>query len=276
MQGATDQKRRDHQTWAAGDFASIAQLIAETGERIVERVGVRAGDRVLDVACGTGNAAIPAAVAGGDVTALDLTPELFGPGRARARTAGVDLRWVEGDAEDLPFPDDSFDVVLSTFGCMFAPRHEAAAAEIARVLSPGGRLGLCNWTSEGTVGQLFRTVAAHLPSPPGSASSPLLWGDEDHVRRLFSGTAVDLRFETDEAVFSFESVEHGVETYATKFGPIVKAREALEPVGRWPALRDDIGRLFARRNLRSDGTLTYTAEYLVVLGSGPGMRPGDA
>ena len=175
--------------WAAGDYARFAPLVAEVGERLVQRAGIRPGDAVLDVACGTGNVAIPAARAGGRVTGVDLTPEHFPAARSRATAAGVAVDWVEGDAEALPFEDDSFDVVLSSFGCMFAPRHAVAAAELARVLRPGGRLGVSAFTDRGAGGDFFRTLGAHLPAPPPFAENPLGWGDAAHVRALFPGSS---------------------------------------------------------------------------------------
>ena len=189
----TDFKQGTRAMWAAGDYARFAPLVAEVGERLVERVGVRPGDAVLDVACGTGNVAIPAALAGARVTGVDLTPEHFPAARSRAAAAGVAVDWVEGDAEALPFEDDSFDVVLSSFGCMFAPRHAVAAAELARVLRPGGRLGITAFTDSGAGGDFFRTLGAHLPAPPPFAENPLGWGDPAHVRTLFPG--LELRFE---------------------------------------------------------------------------------
>jgi ubiquinone/menaquinone biosynthesis C-methylase UbiE len=151
------------------------------GARIVRAVGVREGDDVLDVACGTGNAAIRAAGRGPRVTGVDLTPELFEAGRAEAAAAGVEVEWVEGDAEALPFPDESFDVVVSVFGCMFAPRHEVTARELARALPPGGRLGVCAWTPERSVGRTIEVTSKYLPPLPELAQRPIWWGSEEHV-----------------------------------------------------------------------------------------------
>lgn len=254
-------------TWAAGDYPAIAKRqLWEVGERIVDHLGVGPGDEVIDVACGTGNAAIRAAAAGAHVVGLDITPELLLAGRRLAADAGVEVDWVEGDAEHLPFADESFDVVVSTFGCMFAPRHEVAAAELARVLRPGGRLAVCSWTPEGAVGDFFRTVGGHLPPPPDFTSPPPLWGSEEHVRALFDGTGVELWFERDAVVFRFGSVDEAVAYYAANFGPIIKAREQLEPQGRWEALLTDIVAAFERGNTARDGTLVEPAEYLVALG----------
>src|SRR5215218_8915057 len=193
--GLAQFKQMARASWAAGDFPAIARNdLWAMGERIVRRVGVCPGEDVLDVACGTGNAAIRAAEAGGRVVGVDVTPELFEAGRREATAAGVEIEWIEGDAEDLPFADESFDVVLSTFGCLFAPRHEITAREMARVLRRGGRMALFNWTPEGGVGQSFKRMGRYMPPPPDFVSPPLLWGTEQHVRDLFAGTGVDLEF----------------------------------------------------------------------------------
>jgi SAM-dependent methyltransferase len=258
-------KQRARAVWAAGDFDAVAKLILEVGEDIVKRTGVGSDDEVLDVACGTGNASVPAARTGARVTGSDLTPELFESARANASEAGVEIDWVEADAEALPFEDDSYDVVLSTFGCMFAPRHEVAAAEIARVLRPGGRIGICSWTPEGRIGDFFRTIAGHVPPPP-DVPSPLMWGTEDHVRGLFEGTGVEPEFDRREVDFRFDSAAGATEFYATKFGPVVMARQALEPEGRWDALREDLTDLFEQKAASDGGGIAYASEYLVVTG----------
>ena len=245
--------------WAAGDFPEIARRqLWDVGPRIVAATQVAAGDDVLDVACGTGNAAIRAAQAGGRVTGVDLTPELFEAGRREAAEAGVEIDWVEGDAEELPFADAGFDVVLSTFGCMFAPRHAVAAAELARVLRPGGRLGVTAWTPDGAMGSFFKTVGSFMPPPPPVAQPPLLWGDEPHARELFAGTAVELEFRR-EAVnpAPFASPDEAFEWTSTRFGPLIMARQMLEGSGRWDELRAALVPLF-----EADAPL----EYLVILG----------
>lgn len=253
-------KDRARATWRSGDYDAVAEGIWPVGKRIVRRVGVEDGDRVLDVAAGTGNAAIRAALAGGRVTALDLTPELFEAGRRRAAEAGADVEWVEGDAEDLPFPDSSFDVVLSTFGVMFAPRHAIAARELARVLRPGGRIGLATWTPDGTVGNVFRTLAAGMPAPPEFAGSPLAWGDPAHVVSLFAGTGVEVTCERDELAIDPDiTVDEATEFYLTSFGPIVSARRMLEPDGGWEALEQRL-RPVIQRFLREP------ASYLATIG----------
>jgi SAM-dependent methyltransferase len=253
-------KRGVRATWAAGDYAAVAEkTLWPIGERIVRRIGVAPGEDVLDVACGTGNAAIRAARAGGRVVGVDLTPELFEAGRRLAAAAGVSVEWVEGDAEALPVDDASFDVVVSVFGCMFAPRHRLTAAELARVLRPGGRLCIAAWAPDGMMGDFFRTIGAYLPPPPPFAEPPLAWGDEDHVRELFAGTGVELEFAREQAEPpQFDSADDEIEFTTSKFGPLIMARRMLEPQGRWPALLDDMRRLIERR----DGA----AEYLVILG----------
>jgi SAM-dependent methyltransferase len=263
------QRQRARATWSAGDFDAIAERIWSVGSDLVERVGVADGDRVLDVACGTGNAAIPAAVAGGSVTGLDITPELFEDARRRAADAGVEIEWIEGDAEALPFEDGSFDVVLSTFGCMFAPDHAVAAAEIVRVLAPGGRLGIAAWRPEGSIGQFFQTISKHAPPPPEGFQPPPLWGLRDHVTSLFAGTGVELSFEDTVVHRRFDSVEEMVEEYGSKFGPIVILRAALEPEGRWEALESDLTAAFERLTYAEDGGVAFDGEYLITLGEKP-------
>jgi SAM-dependent methyltransferase len=247
-------------TWAVGDYPAIAQKqLWPIGERVVRCVGVAPGDDVLDVACGTGNAAIRAAQAGGRVVGVDLTPELLAEGRRLAAEAGVEIAFVEGDAEALPLPDASFDVVVSVFGAMFAPRHRVTAAELARVLRPGARLCVTGWAPDGEIGRLFRMLGGHLPAPPAIAEPPLLWGTEEHVRALFDGTGVALEFERGFAEpAEFDSVDEEVAFSVANFGPLVMARRMLEPQGRWEALLADLKR--ATENRRGP------AEYLVTLG----------
>ncbi|MEU4289138.1 class I SAM-dependent methyltransferase [Kribbella sp. NPDC026596] len=248
-------------TWATGDYDAMMRQegLYEVGPRLVQAMAVQPGEDVLDVACGTGNATIPAARTGARVTGLDLTPAMLA--RARERAAGVAVEWVEGDAEDLPFPDASFDVVLSTFGCMFAPRHEIVADEIARVLRPSGRLGVCAWTPEGSIGEFFRVVGGHVPPSPEYVDPPLAWGSEEPVRELFEGTGIELEFSREECVIHHASPAAAVECYATQFGPVVRTRESLGD--QWPALRDDLLALFERYTTTE---VLLPAEYLVIQG----------
>ena len=263
---SAEQKKRARATWSAGDYDAMVDQIWSAGADVVARAGVGAGDEVLDVACGTGNASIPAAEAGAKVTGLDLTPELFDGARSRAAKAGVELELVEGDAEDLPFQDAGFDVVLSTFGCMFAPAHRRAAEEIARVLRPGGRVGIAAWTPDGNIGDFLRTLSALGPPPPPGFQSPILWGAREHVEELFAGSGVEVRFEESAVDFRFDSVEEAVDEYWDKFGPIVMLRRVLEPEGRGEEIRAALKGLFERWNTSDGDGLRYPGAYLVTLG----------
>jgi SAM-dependent methyltransferase len=236
--------------WARGDYAAVAELITSAAQACVREAGVGPGDDVLDVACGTGNAAIAAARAGASVTGVDITPELL----AIASAAAPDVRWVQGDAEALPFADASFDVVVSVFGCMFAPRHEVVARELRRVLRAGGRLVVTSWTPGGSSGQMFATVGRYLPS---DGDAPTLWGTEAHVRELL-GAGVSF---TRAAVrFEWPSAEAAAAFYEASFGPLIAAREALGD--RWPALRADLVALFDEHDLGAGDGIAYDAEYL--------------
>ena len=267
---ATQLKAGAHKTWASGNFDDIAQLIWEVGGRLVERIGVSAGQDVLDIAAGTGNAAIPAAATGAAVIASDLTPELFVAGRANAAAAGVEIEWVEADAEDLPFEDDSFDMVLSTFGIMFAPRHEVAAAEAVRVLRPGGRFGFCCWKPDGRIGQFFQTIGRHMPPPPEGFVPPPAWGTREHVEELFADLGVTLEFHDDYVDQKFDSPEHALELFSERFGPMVMAKAALEPQGKWEALQADLLEMYTSVAEPRDGGVSMRAEYLTTIGTKSG------
>lgn len=264
MELLTQYKESVRDTWSTGDYDAMLREegLYEAGSRLVRTVAVQPGEAVLDVACGTGNATIPAAAAGARVTGLDLTPAMLA--MARERAGDREIEWIEGDAEDLPFPDEYFDVVLSTFGCMFAPRHEVVADEIARVLRPGGRIGLCAWTPEGSIGEFFRVVGGYVPPAPEFVDPPLAWGDEDHVRELFEGTGIELEFSRELAGLHHESPEAAADCYGTKFGPVMLARQALGD--RWPALRDDLIDLFTRDGSPSGNGVVLPSEYLVIQG----------
>jgi ubiquinone/menaquinone biosynthesis C-methylase UbiE len=262
-----DLKKTHRATWAAGDYAAVAERIDEVPPRdLLERVPVRAGDEVLDVATGTGNIALPAAAAGANVIGLDITPELFDTARLRAAEQGLDLEWVEGDAEDLPFDDERFDVVLSVFGVQFAPRHQVVAEELARVTRPNGRIGLVNWTPEGLIGEMFKIMGKYMPAPPEYASSPPLWGNAEHVHELFADTGIELTFARGYNPWRFDSAEHFVVFFETNYGPTLKARERLEAEGRWAELREELHELAERHNEATDGSLLMHAEYLVTVG----------
>ena len=258
--GLAQMKQQTRAVWAAGDFPEVARRsLWPVGERLVRRVGVGVDEDVLDVACGTGNVAIRAAQAGGRVVGLDLTPELFDAGRRLAADAGVEVEWVDGDAEELPFEDQSFDIVLSTFGVMFAPRHAVAAAELTRVLRPGGRIGLCAWTPEGIQGEFFRALGKYMPKPPDFAQPPLFWGTEDHVRRLFDESGVRLEFErnTVEELEPFATGYDAADWASTNFGPMMMVKPMLEAKGLWADARESLAALYERQE---------PGEYLVALG----------
>jgi ubiquinone/menaquinone biosynthesis C-methylase UbiE len=263
----TDAQQQARATWAAGDYDGIVDYIWSVGGDLVGRVGVKEGESVLDVACGTGNATIPAAEAGGVVTGLDITPELLEGARRRAADAGVKIEFVVGDAEALPFDDGSFDVVLSTFGCMFAPDQAKAAAEIARVVKPGGRVGVAAWTPDGGIGRFFGAIAEYAPPPPEGFQPPTLWGDRDHVGELFAATGVELRFEDAAVDFRFESLDEVFGEYVAKFGPLVMLRAALEPEGRWEEASEAIRAYYQAENQATDGTVHFRGEYLITLGT---------
>ena len=254
-----DLKREARAVWSSGNYDAVARGTLEVGRALVDAVGIRDGDRVLDIATGTGNAAIPAALAGARVVGLDLTPQMFVAASQRAAEAGVEIEWVEGDAEDLPFVDGSFDVVLSTFGMMFAPHHRVAASEMARVVRSGGRIGLANWTPEGTVGALFGVIDRHLPAE--GDSSPMEWGTEAHVRESFARTGVELAFERRSLDSDPDiDVADAVAFYLASFGPLVRARERLEPVGGWEAAAADLVPAIERM-------MRTPPEYLLVTGT---------
>jgi SAM-dependent methyltransferase len=267
MTPVAELKRVHRATWAAGDYASVAEVIDEAPPRdLLARADVRPGHEVLDVAAGTGNIAIRTAAAGARTIGLDLTPELFEMARRRAEQHGVTVEWIEGDAEDLPFEDDRFDRVLSVFGVQFAPRHEVAAGELARVCRPGGRIGLVSWTPEGQVGELFKIMGRYLPPLPDYASPPPLWGSEEHVLRLFAGTPVEFEFARGVNPWRFDSADAYVTFMETHYGPTVKARERLSAEGRWEDCRGEILAMAERRNEAADGSLLMNAEYLIAIG----------
>jgi SAM-dependent methyltransferase len=263
----TTLKRAHRTTWASGDYTKVAdRLVGELGEVAVAHAAPTTGMAVLDVACGAGNATLPAAATGADVVGLDLTPELLDVAYARAAAARLEVEWVEGDAEDLPFADARFDRVLSVVGVQFAPQHERAAAELARVCRPGGRIVLCNWTPQGFIGRLFRTLGAHMPAPPAGVQPPPLWGDEEHVRRLFAGTDVTLGFTRRTVDFRADSAEEFVDFMVGNYGPLVTARARLEPDGRWAAAHADLLELSRTSGTERDGAFLIPSEYLVVTG----------
>jgi SAM-dependent methyltransferase len=266
MSAVAELKRTHRATWAAGDYAAVAETIDEVPPReLLAQLEIAPGQHVLDVATGTGNIALRVAAAGAQVVGLDLTPELFDTAQRRAAEHGVAVEWVEGDAEELPFEDESFDRVLSAFGVQFAPRHQVVAHELVRVCRPGGRIGLVNWTPQGQVGELFSIMGRHLPAPPKFASPTPLWGDEEHVRGLFAGAGVELEFARGHNPWRFASPEHYVSFFETRYGPTLKARERLSAEGGWDECRKELLAMAERRNEATDGSLLMSAEYLIVV-----------
>jgi SAM-dependent methyltransferase len=253
-------KRRQQQTWASADYAAVAARIVVMAERLADAADLQAGERVLDIATGTGNAALAAARCGCRVTGIDYVPELLERGRTRAAAEGLDVDFVEGDAELLPFPEASFDAVLSCLGVMFTPDQERAAAELLRVCRPSGIVGLASWTPSGFIGELFRTVGRHVP-PPAGISSPLLWGTEERLRELLGDSVWGLRTERRVFVFRFASPEHFADFFRANYGPVHKAFAALDEAGG-RRLHDDLVAL-ARRHDRARGpAVAMASEYL--------------
>jgi ubiquinone/menaquinone biosynthesis C-methylase UbiE len=220
-------KARQQATWASGDFAVIGTTLQIVGELLCEGVDLRAGERVLDVAAGNGNATLAAARRFATVTSTDYVPALLERGRRRAEADGLEVTFQEADAEALPYPDASFDVVVSTFGVMFAPNHSRAASELLRVVRPGGRIGLASWTPQGFLGELFRTIGRHVP-PPSGVLSPLLWGTEAHLADLFM-EAEHIEHRVRNFAFRYRSPEHWVDIFRAYYGPVHKAFVGLDP-----------------------------------------------
>jgi SAM-dependent methyltransferase len=241
------------------------QTVTDVGERIVERAGVRAGSEVLDVAAGTGNASIPAALAGAHVIATDLTPELFTAGRSRARGAGVAIQWIAADAEDLPFEDGRFDYVLSSLGVQFVPRHEVVTGELVRLCRSGGTIALGNWAADGYIGRFWTIMGPYSPPPPEFASPPAGWGRAEHVEALFAEYPVELTFERHSLDLEADSAEAFVDMLADSYGPLLGARNKLFADGSWTALRDELVALSVEMNAAGDGSFRAPSEYLVAL-----------
>lgn len=256
-------KQRQQATWASGDFAVIGTTLQIVGEMLAENVDVRAGERVIDVAAGNGNATLAAARRFARVTSTDYVPALLDKGRLRAQAEGLEVRFVEADAEALPFDDGSFDVALSTFGAMFTPRHERPAQEMLRVVRSGGRIGLANWTPEGFIGELFKVIGAYLP-PPAGLKSPALWGTETHMVELFGAYAEDIRCVRREFNFRYASPAHWLQVFRDYYGPTHKAFAALDTAGQ-KRLAADITALLARRNRGGSDSLVVPGEYLEVV-----------
>jgi SAM-dependent methyltransferase len=250
-------------TWAAGDFGQIAKSYAPGAAEFVNRLSLQPGERVLDVACGTGNLSIPAAKNGADVTGQDISANLLAQGREWAKSEGLTIRFEENDAEAMPYEDASFDTVITMFGAMFTPQPEAIAAELTRITRPDGRIVMANWTAEGFIGRLFKIVGNHVP--PAPMPSPLLWGDEDTVCRRFNGRVYDLQLTRRMIIFNFPfTPAEVVETFRRYYGPTLKAFAALDERGQY-ALRQDLEQLWAAHNLSSNGATEVESEYLEVI-----------
>jgi len=252
-------KTKQQAMWASGDFAVIGTTLQIVGELLCEAVDLRAGERVLDVAAGNGNATLAAARRFAEVTSTDYVPALLEGGRRRAEANGLTVRFEPADAENLPYGDASYDVVLSTYGVMFAPDHQRSASELARVCRPGGRIGLACWTPTGFLGDMFRTMAKHVPPVPG-VQSPLLWGSDAHVRALFPGVA-KIEHTPRNFAFRYKSAEHFVDIFRTFYGPTHKAFLALDPAGQ-AALEADLLALLRRADRGGSGGLVVEGEYL--------------
>jgi len=252
-------KQRQQQAWASGDFGVVASRIVLVAEQLVDTADLHAGWRVLDVATGSGNAAIAAARLGADAVGVDYVPSLLEQGRTRAAAEGLDVELLDGDAEALPFPDASFDAVTSVFGTMFAPDHATAAAELLRVCGPGGTIALASWTPESFIGELFRTVAGHVP-PPAGVPSPMLWGTEAHLRELLGDGIASLELIERTFTFRFASPEEFVAFFRRWYGPTVKAFAALDEDGQ-AALEHDLVELARRHDRLGDGATAIPATY---------------
>jgi len=253
-------KARQQAAWSAGDYALIGTTLQIVGEELCEALDVRAGERVLDVAAGNGNVALAAARRWCRVVATDYVPALLERARERAAADRLVIEFREADAEALPFAEESFDVVVSTFGVMFTPDQDRAAAELLRVCRRGGRIGLANWTPEGFIGQLFKTIGRHVP-PPAGARSPALWGSRARLAELFEPHASSIAAAPRNFVFRYRSAAHWLDVFRTYYGPVLKTFAALEPAAQ-AALERDLLALVDRFNRAGDGAMVVPAEYL--------------
>ncbi len=262
-------KARHRAMWASGDYPSMVEtFLLPLGPKLVDACGITSGMRVLDVAAGTGNASIPAAKTGAEVTASDLTPELFDAGRRRAEAEGVTLDWVEADAEHLPFEDESYDIVISSIGAMFAPHHQDVADELIRVSRPGGTVGMLNWTPEGMIGALFRTMGPFAPPPPPGAQPPPLWGSEEHMKELFGDR---VRFRTLERemleITAFEHPRDYGKHFKERYGPTIVAQANARRTGREAEFDEAVDAFCDEWNLGTPDEARFEQEYLLAVGT---------
>ena len=256
-------KTRQQTAWASGDYAVIGTTLQLVGEQLAEACDLRWDERVLDVAAGNGNATLAAARRGAQVTSTDYVASLLDRGAERARAERLEVTFQAADAEALPFADASFDAVLSTFGVMFAPDHAKSASEMARVCRPGGRIGLANWTPEGFIGQVFKTLGRHLP-PPAGVQPPSLWGVQAHLQSLFGDRAAKIAVTPRVFNFRYRSAAHFIEVFRTWYGPIHKAFAALPAAGA-QALEADLAELINRLNRAGAGSLVVPSDYVEVV-----------
>jgi ubiquinone/menaquinone biosynthesis C-methylase UbiE len=256
-------KARQHGAWASGDYAVIGTTLQLVGEQLCEALDIRAGQKVLDVAAGNGNATLAAARRWCDVVSTDYVSALLERGRLRAAAEGLSVAFDLADAEALQFDDAQFDVVVSTFGVMFTPNQDQAAAELLRVCRRGGKIGLANWTPDGFIGQVFKTLGKYLP-PPAGAKSPALWGTPARLSEMFGAASASIRSEPRSFTFRYRSPAHFMEVFSTYYGPVLKAFAALDAANQ-QALRADLMALIGRHNRAEDGTMVLPSEYLEVV-----------
>jgi ubiquinone/menaquinone biosynthesis C-methylase UbiE len=256
-------KSRQQGAWSSGDYAIVGTTLQIVGESLCEALDLRAGQKVLDVAAGNGNVSLAAARRWCEVVSTDYVPALLERGRERAAAERLALEFREADAEALAFADASFDVVVSTFGVMFTPDHDKAAAELVRVCRPGGKIGLANWTSEGFIGQLFKTIGKHVP-PPAGVKSPALWGSGARITELFGTQTTSIQLEQRTFVFRYRSAQHWIDVFKTYYGPLLKTFAALNFQAQ-AALTDDLFALIKRFNRSGDNTMVVPSEYLEVV-----------
>jgi ubiquinone/menaquinone biosynthesis C-methylase UbiE len=256
-------KAKQQGAWSSGDYAVIGSTLQIVGETLCEALDLRAGEKVLDVAAGNGNVSLAAARRWCDVVSTDYVPALLERGKKRAEADGLAMTFREADAENLPFDDKSFDAVVSTFGVMFTPDQDKAASELLRVCKSGGRIGLANWTPEGFIGQLFKTIGKHLP-PPAGVKSPALWGTKARLDEMFGKGAASVDATPRHFVFRYKSAEHWLEIFRTWYGPTLKAFAALDATGQ-AALTADLTALVGRFNRSGDATMVVPSEYLEIV-----------